>query len=88
MEKMSSTRRPLSRDTFSDPMHHLAPEEIEAQGRGDKHTDKQALTGFNKIDNVVSLINSEKRDKMTSSSSCPGLRVKKIFVFIAMKEGD
>ncbi|GFU83244.1 hypothetical protein TNCV_3738551 [Trichonephila clavipes] len=75
MAKMSFTGRPLSNDTFPYPMHLLAPEEIKAQGRAGKHTDKQALTGFNKMDNVVTLINSETRDKMMSSSSCPGLSV-------------
>ncbi|GFX18804.1 hypothetical protein TNCV_4143251 [Trichonephila clavipes] len=77
--KMSSTSRSLSNDTFPDPMRPLAPEEIEAQGRADK----QAFTGFNKMDNVVSLINSETLGKMSSSSFfpyfrssfCPGLTV-------------
>ncbi|GFU52996.1 histone-lysine N-methyltransferase SETMAR [Trichonephila clavipes] len=41
---MSSTGRTYLNDTFPDPMHPLAPEE--AQGRADKHTDKQAFTGF------------------------------------------
>ncbi|GFY05958.1 reverse transcriptase domain-containing protein [Trichonephila clavipes] len=40
---MSFSGRPLSNDTFHDPMHPLAPEEIEAQGRTDKNTDKQAI---------------------------------------------
>ncbi|GFY04010.1 SCY1-like protein 2 [Trichonephila clavipes] len=35
-QKISSSGRPLSNDRFPDPMHPLAPEEIEAQGRGDK----------------------------------------------------
>ncbi|GFW27798.1 hypothetical protein TNCV_766791 [Trichonephila clavipes] len=75
MAKISSTGCPLSNDTFLDPIHPLAPDEIEAQGRADKHTYKQAFTGFYKMDNVVTLINSETRGKMTSSSPCPGLPV-------------
>ncbi|GFW62183.1 hypothetical protein TNCV_1686141 [Trichonephila clavipes] len=67
LAKMSSTGHHLSTDTFYDPMLPLAPEEIEAQGRADK----QAFTGFNKMYNVFSLINSETRSKMTSSLSCP-----------------
>ncbi|GFW51430.1 uncharacterized protein TNCV_4211081 [Trichonephila clavipes] len=53
MEKMSSTGRRLSNDIFPDPMHLLTPEEIEAQGRADKHTGRKAFTGFNKMGNVV-----------------------------------
>ncbi|GFW81083.1 hypothetical protein TNCV_4804511 [Trichonephila clavipes] len=33
MAKISSSGHPLSNDTFPDPMHPLAPEEIEAQGQ-------------------------------------------------------
>ncbi|GFX73762.1 hypothetical protein TNCV_4290781 [Trichonephila clavipes] len=72
---MSSSGHSLSNETFHDPMHLLASEEIEAQGRADNNTDKQVFTGFNRIDHIVSLINIETRGKMTSSSSCPGLPV-------------
>ncbi|GFV79278.1 transposable element Tc3 transposase [Trichonephila clavipes] len=41
---MSSSGHPLSNDTFPDPMYPLAPEEIEAQGRADKNTDKQVFS--------------------------------------------
>ncbi|GFT63532.1 histone-lysine N-methyltransferase SETMAR [Trichonephila clavipes] len=75
---MSSTGRLLSNETISDPMHPSAPEEIEAQSREDKHTNKQAFTGFDKMDNVVSLINSETRSKTMSSPSFPGLLFKNI----------
>ncbi|GFY24698.1 hypothetical protein TNCV_1017441 [Trichonephila clavipes] len=41
---MSSSCRLLSNDTFPNPMHPLAPEDIEAQGRaGKKKPDKQVL---------------------------------------------
>ncbi|GFT85793.1 uncharacterized protein TNCV_4027331 [Trichonephila clavipes] len=58
---MSSSCRLLSNDTFHDSMHRLAPEEIETQSRVDKNTEKPAFTGFNRIDNIFSLINSETR---------------------------
>ncbi|GFT25351.1 glutamate receptor ionotropic, delta-1 [Trichonephila clavipes] len=53
----------------------LSPRGDRSASRADKHTDKQASIGFNRINNIVSLINSETRGKMTSSSSCPGLNV-------------
>lgn len=43
---ISSSGRPLSNDISPDPMCPLAPEEVEAQDRADKHTDKQAFTRF------------------------------------------
>ncbi|GFT99205.1 hypothetical protein TNCV_1353741 [Trichonephila clavipes] len=92
---MPSTGRPLSNDTFPDLMQPLAPEELtSASSSGQIH--KQAFAGFNKMDNVVSLINSEARGKMTRSSSFPVFRIVnlpqticlKILFFIAMMEGD
>ncbi|GFW75156.1 transposase [Trichonephila clavipes] len=50
-------------------LNHWAPAAQTPLGNTD--IDKRAFTGFNKMDNIVSLINSETRDKMTSSSSCP-----------------
>ena len=73
--KKSSSGRPLSNDTSPDPMRPLAPEEIEVQSLVNKHTGKQVFTGFTRMDNIDSLINYETWDKMTSSSSCPGLTV-------------
>ncbi|GFW94855.1 hypothetical protein TNCV_3397351 [Trichonephila clavipes] len=75
MAKMPSSGCPLSNDTFPDSMHPLAQEEREAQGLADKNTDKQVFTGFNRMDNIVSLINSETWGKKASSSSCPRLPV-------------
>ncbi|GFV86258.1 hypothetical protein TNCV_2092991 [Trichonephila clavipes] len=43
---------------FPDSMHPLAPEEREAQGRADKNR-QISVTGFNRIDNIVRLINYE-----------------------------
>ncbi|GFU06683.1 hypothetical protein TNCV_4352721 [Trichonephila clavipes] len=78
---MSSTSNLLSNGTSPDLVIPLALKEIEAQGRADKHTDKRVFTGFNKMDNVVSVINSERAHHLSpcfgSSSSCPGLSVKK-----------
>ncbi|GFY06667.1 transposable element Tcb2 transposase [Trichonephila clavipes] len=59
---MPSTRCPLLNDTFPDSIHPITPEEREAQGRADKNK-KITLTGFNRIDNIVSLINSETRGR-------------------------
>ncbi|GFV34855.1 hypothetical protein TNCV_1451591 [Trichonephila clavipes] len=62
------------RMTIPHSMHPLAPEEREAQGQVDKNR-QISVTGFNRIDNIVSLINSETRGKITSSSACPRLPV-------------
>ncbi|GFV01518.1 uncharacterized protein TNCV_2961121 [Trichonephila clavipes] len=53
--KTSSSGRPLSSDTFPDPIETLRPRGDRAQGPVDKHTNKKAFAGFNKMDNVVSL---------------------------------
>ncbi|GFU38066.1 uncharacterized protein TNCV_4275731 [Trichonephila clavipes] len=44
MAKMSSSCRPLSNNTFPDPMHPLTPEEIEAQVNGDRY--RAMITNF------------------------------------------
>ncbi|GFV29072.1 hypothetical protein TNCV_4552961 [Trichonephila clavipes] len=54
---MSSTGGPFFERHNLSNVHFFAPEEIEAQGRADKYTDKQVFTGFDKMNNVVSLIN-------------------------------
>ncbi|GFX34791.1 hypothetical protein TNCV_2515061 [Trichonephila clavipes] len=83
---MSSSGCPLLNDAFPDPMHPSAPEEIEAQGRADKNTDKHKRYRFNRIDNIVSLINSETRDD--ELVILPRTACLKIFVSISMKEVD
>ncbi|GFY26419.1 hypothetical protein TNCV_26161 [Trichonephila clavipes] len=65
--------------------HPLAPEEIEAQGRADKNTDKKAFIGFNKMDYVVHFYvrslrkfrNTGQDDELVNLplSSCSGLPV-------------
>ncbi|GFV31089.1 hypothetical protein TNCV_4493711 [Trichonephila clavipes] len=66
---MSFTGRPLSSDTFPDPMHPLAPEEIKPQGRADKRTDKQVFTA--EVSKLVCLI-----DPLPCFSTARGGRVR------------
>ncbi|GFV97325.1 hypothetical protein TNCV_2038351 [Trichonephila clavipes] len=48
--------------------------ERSARSSGQKQR-RISVTGFNRIDNIVSLINSETWSKMPSKSSCPGLPI-------------
>ncbi|GFS53981.1 e3 ubiquitin-protein ligase DCST1 [Trichonephila clavipes] len=72
MAKMFSSGRPLSGDTFPDPMHPLAPEEIEAQGA---HHIKMTIFGDGFVGNMVRSImkgfdKKHSVDEVTTTAEC------------------